>query len=117
MHHSSSLICYSDLMDAGQLILEARKRAGVTQTELASRMGTHQSVVARWETGKSQPTLETVIRAVEAAGLELTVNISGSSPDQPELSISGRDSETTRLMQELRQMNADQARIAWIKGR
>lgn len=103
-------------MEAWALIVDARKRAEITQTELASRMGTHQSVVARWETGKTQPTLETVIRAVEAAGLELTVNISGPDPD-PERSISNRDDETTRLMQELRHMNADQARIAWIKGR
>ncbi len=105
-------------MDAAELIVEARKRAGITQTELASRMGTHQSVVARWETGKTQPTLETVIRAVEAAGLELTVRISGSEPNQPELSVSSREKdETTLLMQELRQMNADQARLRWIKGR
>ncbi len=104
-------------MDAGQLIVEARKRAEITQTELASRMGTHQSVVARWETGKTQPTLETVVRAVEAAGLELTVTISGSDPSQPELSVSSREDETSQLVQELRQMNANQARIAWINGR
>jgi transcriptional regulator with XRE-family HTH domain len=104
-------------VDVGALINEARQLAGITQTELASRMGTHQSVVARWETGKTQPTLETVIRAVEAAGLELTLNISGSNSNSPELSISGRENETTRMMQELRQMNADQARMAWIKGR
>jgi transcriptional regulator with XRE-family HTH domain len=104
-------------MEAGTLIVETRKRAGITQTELASRMGTHQSVVARWETGKTQPTFETVIRAVEAAGLELTVNLSGSDTDQPGLSVSRREDETARLMQELRQMNADQARLRWIKGR
>ena len=103
-------------MDAGQLIVEARKRAGLTQTELASRMGTHQSVVARWETGKTQPTLETVVRAVEAAGLELTVAISGSDPD-PELSVSSRKDEATRLMRELHQTTAYQTRLAWIKAR
>ncbi len=104
-------------MDVGQLIVEARRRAGITQTELASRMGTHQSVIARWETGKTQPSLETVIRAVEAAGLELTVTISGSDPTEPRLLVFSREDETTRLMQELRQMNANQARIAWINGR
>ncbi len=103
-------------MDAGQLIIEARKRARITQTELASRMETHQSVVARWETGKTQPTLETVIRAVEAAGLELTVVISGSDPN-PKLSVPSQVNETTRLMQELRQMNADQKRINWLRAR
>ena len=117
MRYSSWLICYSDLMEAGALIVEARKRAGITQTELATRMGTHQSVVARWETGKTQPTLETVIKAVEATGLELTVTISGSDPTEPRLSVFSREDEMTRLMQELRQMNANQARMAWINGR
>ncbi len=104
-------------MDAGQLIVEARKRAEITQTELASRMGTHQSVVARWETGRTQPTLETVVRAVEAAGLELNVTISGSSLNQPKLSVSPEEEDTTRMMKEFRQMSANNARLRWIKGR
>jgi len=104
-------------MEAGTLIVDARNRAGITQTELASRMGTHQSVIARWETGKTQPTLETVIKAVEAAGLDLTVTISGSDPSESGRSASRGEDEPTRLIQQLRQMNADQARINWIKGR
>ncbi len=54
---------------------EARKRAGITQTELAARLGTHQSVVARWETGRSQPSFENVRRAVRASGLDLVVGL------------------------------------------
>ncbi len=103
-------------MEAGTIIVDARKRAGITQTELASRMETHQSVVARWETGKTQPSLETVMRAVEAAGLELTVTISGADPN-PERSVSSRENETGRIIQDLRQMNASQASMAWINGR
>ena len=104
-------------MDAGQLISKARRRAEITQTELASRMGTYQSVVARWETGKTQPTLATVNRAVEATGLELIVTISGPETDQSEFSVSSRRDETSRTMRELRQMSTDQARMRWIKGR
>lgn len=63
-------------MIGGTLIAEARKRAGVTQAELAARLGTHQSVVARWETGRSRPDFETVRRAIRAAGFELGVTIS-----------------------------------------
>ena len=104
-------------MDAQHLIVEARKRAGITQTELASRMGTHQSVVARWETGKTQPTLETVDRAVVAAGLKLTVTISGPDANQSGGPLTKQRDETNRVMRELRQMNADQTRLRWIKGR
>lgn len=60
----------------GQLVTEARKRAGLTQAELAARMGTHQSVVARWETGRSLPSFENVRRAVRASGLDLVVGLS-----------------------------------------
>ena len=32
-----------------------RKKAGITQSELAKEMGVEQSAVAAWETGKSLP--------------------------------------------------------------
>lgn len=60
---------------AGQLIREARKRAGLTQAELARRAGTTQSVIARLERGVTSPSLERVSHLVEAAGLELRVGI------------------------------------------
>ena len=60
-------------MTGAALIAEARKRAGLTQAELARRLGTHQPVVARWETGRTNPDFVTVQRAVRAAGLELSV--------------------------------------------
>jgi transcriptional regulator with XRE-family HTH domain len=104
-------------MDAGQLITDARNQAGLTQTELASRMGTHQSVVARWETGKTQPSLETLARAVEAAGLELTVKISARDA---EATIDHRfrpNNDLAHALAQLHQQTADQARLLWIKGR
>jgi|FLYL01.1.fsa_nt_gi transcriptional regulator with XRE-family HTH domain len=64
-----------DIMTGASLIAEARKRAGLTQAELARRLGTHQSVVARWETGRTRPDFETVKRVVRAAGFELEVAI------------------------------------------
>lgn len=62
-------------MTGATLIAEARKRAGLTQAELARRLGTHQPVVARWETGRTCPDYQTVQRAVRAAGFELTVGL------------------------------------------
>lgn len=60
-------------MTGAALIAEARKRAGLTQAELAARLGTHQPVVARWETGRAKPDFVTVQRATRAAGFELSV--------------------------------------------
>lgn len=53
------------------LVREARKRAGLTQRELAERLGTTQSAIARVENRRSTPSFDTVFRAVRACGLDL----------------------------------------------
>jgi transcriptional regulator with XRE-family HTH domain len=58
-------------MSPSTLVRSARRRAGLTQVELAQRLGTTQPVVARLENADSNPTLATLERALEAAGYEL----------------------------------------------
>lgn len=58
-------------MKGGTIIREARRRAGLTQAELAKRTGTTQSAVARIETGDSEPSFRRVVVALRACGLEL----------------------------------------------
>lgn len=60
-------------MRGADLIREARLRAGLTQAELAARMGKAASVIGRWEQGRSKPSFETVMEAVRAAGYEPTI--------------------------------------------
>jgi len=62
-------------MKGGLLIKEARLRAGLTQAQLAGRLDTTQSVVARWENLRTSPSFETVVRAIRACGLDLRVSI------------------------------------------
>ncbi len=57
----------------GDLIREARKRAGLTQRELAERAGTTQSAVARAESGRVDPGFETVRRMLRLCGFNLLV--------------------------------------------
>lgn len=57
----------------GDLIRESRKRAGLTQAALAERLGTTQSVIARWESGRVEPKFETVRTVLRAAGFSLLV--------------------------------------------
>jgi transcriptional regulator with XRE-family HTH domain len=59
----------------GAVIRRARLRAGLSQHELASRLSTSQSLVARWEAGSVEPGFATVVRAVRACGLELEFRI------------------------------------------
>ena len=62
-------------MRGNHLIREARRRAGLTQTELAARAGTTQSAIARLESGVGDPSLARVSSLVGACGLELQVRL------------------------------------------
>jgi predicted transcriptional regulator len=53
----------------------ARRTAGLSQTEVAARMGTSQSVVARLETGDIDARLSTLQRYAAAVGRELELGI------------------------------------------
>lgn len=55
----------------GDLIREARRRAGLTQAGLASRAGTTQSAIARWESGRTAVSLDDVHRLVRLCGFDV----------------------------------------------
>src|SRR3954452_15639113 len=58
-------------MRGGELIREARTRAGLTQTELSERTGRDRSVIARWEQGLVSPPVESLLACVRACGFDL----------------------------------------------
>ena len=62
-------------LNAPVIVREARTRAGLSQRALAERAGTAQSVVARVESGVTNPTAETLLRLVEAAGFDVHAEI------------------------------------------
>ncbi len=57
---------------AGALI-DARAKAKLTQSQLARRMGTTQSAIARLESGRTVPSGATLIRFARAVGRNLRV--------------------------------------------
>ena len=56
-------------------LITARMRAGLTQGEVATRMGTTQSVVARIESGRGTPSMRTVQRFASAVGARAVVRM------------------------------------------
>ena len=62
-------------MRGNHLVREARRRAGLTQSELAERAGTTQSAVARTERGMTTPSLEQLSKLVRAAGFDIEVRL------------------------------------------
>jgi len=58
----------------GSAVRAARRRAGVSQSELAARAGTSQPSIARLEKGLVSPTVITLDRIARALGTELVVD-------------------------------------------
>jgi transcriptional regulator with XRE-family HTH domain len=54
----------------GAVVRAARTQAGLTQRELAERVGTTQSAVARWEAGSESTRLDTLAALLRACGVE-----------------------------------------------
>ena len=69
-------ISYSSVMVSGDLLREARLRAGLTQDELAERAGTARSQISRYERGDVLPSLETLRRLIRPV---VSSSASGSS--------------------------------------
>ena len=55
-------------------MIEARIRAGLTQEQLAKRMKTTQSVIARLESGRARPSTKTLERLARATGTRLKIS-------------------------------------------
>lgn len=61
-----------------EALVKARTEAGLTQSELATRLGTTQSAIARLESGSTSPSLATLRKYAAATGKRLEVNSWGS---------------------------------------
>jgi ribosome-binding protein aMBF1 (putative translation factor) len=61
--------------EVGERIHAARENAGLSQRELARRMGTSQAAIDRLESGGVAATLTTLHRVATALGLEVNVEL------------------------------------------
>ncbi len=59
-------------------LIEARTRAGLTQAQLARRMQTTQSVIARMESGRVRPSTKTLEKVARATGTRLRISFEGT---------------------------------------
>ncbi len=69
---------YTELEDEfliAKVLIQARTSANLTQKQVAKRMGTTQSVVARMESGKPLPSLKSVIRYAAAVNSKIDLKL------------------------------------------
>jgi transcriptional regulator with XRE-family HTH domain len=87
------------MSDAAALLRATRARAGITQAELAQRLGMSQAAIARLERPGANPTVATLARLLHAAGhrLELGASDGGSSVDESLIAANLRLTPAERL--------------------
>lgn len=73
------------MLDVGHLVRTARNAAGISQAELAARIGTTQPVVSRWEGGHEEPRLSTLARIARACDLRLEIGLADDSVDRAQI--------------------------------
>lgn len=55
----------------GSNVRMVREAAGISQTELANRIGSNKSAVSRYENGTQKPSLDTLMRVADALSVDL----------------------------------------------
>ena len=68
---------YQDLkpeFEMAREFIRARVKAKMTQLDVANKMKTTQSVIARLESGKAVPTMKTIDRFAKAVGMGFEIN-------------------------------------------
>lgn len=61
--------------DAAFILADERRRAGISQGELAERAGCNQSQISRWETGEYQLTVPELARLLRAMNRRLDLRV------------------------------------------
>lgn len=68
------------MSDSAFLLRDARRRAGLTQADLAERLGVSQAAVAKLESPRANPTVDTLDKALWATGYRLTLDAAPRRP-------------------------------------
>lgn len=98
-------------MRGGELIREARSRAGLTQKELSERTGRDRSVIARWEQGVISPPIESLLACLHACGFDLPfVLVPLDESVDSELSDSLMAAPSDRVRRMLEELESGRAR-------
>jgi transcriptional regulator with XRE-family HTH domain len=93
-----------------RLLQEARVRAGLTQRELAKRVGTSQPAIAKLEQGTTNPTIDTLTRCLAATGFTLRVGLAPLRADDPVVERYKQDVDRSLLRENLRKPVDDRIR-------
>ncbi len=69
--------------ELARLVIKHRAALGLSQQELAERVGTSHSAISRIESGRHKTSVETLQRIAEALDLRLVLGFESGPPDRP----------------------------------
>jgi len=72
-------------MEPADLLRTARRRQGLTQAELAARVGTSQPVISAYEHGARDPSIQTLRRIISGTGERLDIRLGEPTAAGPPL--------------------------------
>jgi transcriptional regulator with XRE-family HTH domain len=93
---------------SGDLLVEGRRRAGISQAELARRSGVAPSLIGRYERYEVIPSLERLRALLRACGLELSFRLAN---------VDTSDHDRALIERELRRTPAERLRRGLAAGR
>ena len=99
-----------DISEIWRLLRQARERAGLTQRDVAKRVGTSQPAIAKLEQGTTNPTIDTLMRCLAATGFALRVGLVPLRADDPVVERYKQDVDRSLLRENLRKPVDDRIR-------
>jgi len=95
-------------MVSGDLLVEARRRAGISQAELGRRSGVATSLIGRYERYEVIPSVERLRELLRACGIELGVRLAN---------VDASDHDRVLIERERRRTPAERLRRGFAAGR
>lgn len=104
---------------AAGIVRLARSKANLTQAQLAELAGITQQAVSAYETGRLEPTLESLRRLVRAAGFEMTIRLEPLDEHDSGLErfLETLSPETRAEVERSASVRAAEARLRRVRGK
>lgn len=103
-------------MKLNERLFELRRRAGLSQEELAAKIGVSRQAVGKWENGTSVPELEKLLTLSELYGVTVGELIGAETPPERQGTALGQTPDAGELEELLRGLG-EQQRAAELKAR
>jgi transcriptional regulator with XRE-family HTH domain len=97
---------YDTRSPAAALLQLARLKAGISQRELAERASVPTTMISAYERDKRQPSVETLLRLLHAAGFELRMKLEPYDPHDEVLAALEENRSASERRRRDREINA-----------